>query len=268
MVAGMAVCGRFGKLRPVGMRVMLVSMEAPVGEPERSVALHCEMLRRATQEGCQLAVFPEMSLTGYVLPAEGHGMPAELGSRHVRALARATAETGVAALFGIAEANPAGKPFIAQVLATAGRVEGVYRKQHLGEGEDPHFAPGPGGGPWTLGGITFGVAVCADSQVPDAFAQAAAAGASAVFLCSGPGLTGRRTDEASWRSGYDWWRSECLRLLPPYARDFGLSIATATLAGSTVVEDYPGGCMLIDPRGDVIAEVDDWRPAVLVIEVS
>lgn len=250
------------------MRVMLVSMEAPVGEPERSLTLHREMLTRAKAEGCALAVFPEMSLTGYVLPSEGHGMAVDLDGPLVAALVQATADTGVAALFGIAETNPESSPFIAQVLAAGGRVEGVYRKQHLGEGEDPHFAPGPGGGPWTLADSTFGVAICADSQVPDAFREAAASGASVVFLCSGPGLTGRRTDEASWQSGFDWWRGECLRLLPPYARQFGLTIATATVAGSTAVEDYPGGCMLIDRQGEVAVEVDDWRPAVLVVEVS
>ncbi|HEY4669769.1 MAG TPA: nitrilase-related carbon-nitrogen hydrolase [Tepidiformaceae bacterium] len=250
------------------MQVMLVSMVAPVGEPERSLMLHRELLKLAKREGCALAVFPEMSLTGYVAPAHGQGMPVALDCRQVLALLGATVETGVAALFGIAEANPGKKPFVTQVFAAGGRVAGVYRKQHLGEDEGPHFAPGHGGGPWTFEGVTFGVAVCADSQVPDAFEQAAAAGASVVFLCSGPGLTGRRTDDASWRAGYDWWRGECLRLLPSYARQFGLTIATATLAGSTVVEDYPGGNMVIDPGGEVVLEGEDWHPTVVVIEVA
>jgi predicted amidohydrolase len=144
----------------------------------------------------------------------------------------------------------------------------VYRKQHIPPDEQPLFTPGDGGGPFELDGTRFGVAICADIERDDAFDQAAASGAEVVFLCAAPGLYGRRLDEASWRAGFDWWRGECLRYLPPRAQRLGIAIATATQAGSTQLEDYPGGCMAFDTRGNVMNELPDWRAGTLPVELA
>jgi predicted amidohydrolase len=61
---------------------------------------------------------------------------------------------------------------------------------------------------FAVGGAAFGVAICAEGGVDYPFDEPAAAGAGIVFFCAAPGLHGpRRTDEAAWRAGFDWWES-------------------------------------------------------------
>ena len=66
----------------------------------------------------------------------------------VRALLEGTFRRGVAALFGIAER--AGAAFhISQVYGHGGRLGGVYRKRHLGEGEEGWSSRSPPTSPST-----------------------------------------------------------------------------------------------------------------------
>jgi len=41
----------------------------------------------------------------------------------------------------------------------------------------------------------------------------------------------------------------------------------ATQAGSTVDEDFPGIAALIDPSGEVVDRLPDWRAGTLVVDV-
>jgi hypothetical protein len=51
------------------MRVLLAALNAPKGEVAGNLERHLAVLERARAEGCELAVFPEFSLTGSVDPA-------------------------------------------------------------------------------------------------------------------------------------------------------------------------------------------------------
>lgn len=249
------------------MRVLLAAMQCYPGDARASLRSHELLLSYADRERCELAVFPEMSLTGYIDPRVQPEAAVTIGSELVDSMVKASAERGVAALFGIAESNAAEKPFVTQVLAHAGEVHGVYRKQRIPPDEAPLFTRGAGGGPFDLPGLRFGIAICADIETEGPFEDAAAAGSDVVFLCAAPGLYGRREDDAAWRSGFGWWREECLRYMGPRSSRLGITIATATQAGSTPLEDYPGGCMVFGRDGAVAAELSDWRAGALVVDV-
>jgi predicted amidohydrolase len=183
----------------------------------------------------------------------------------VRALLEATARTGVAAVFGIAER--AGPVFhITQLYGHDGRLGGVYRKRQLGEGEEG-YQPGSDIGVFQLGAARFGVAICAEGGVDFPWDDAAAGGASVVLFCSAPGLYGRRTDERGWRDGYGWWLSAGLGDAARHARRLGVPVAMATQAGSTEDEDFPGLAALVSPSGEV-ARLPDWREGSLVVEAG
>jgi predicted amidohydrolase len=51
------------------MRVMLAALNAQKGDPEGNLARHLAVLDQARAQGCDVAVFPELSLTGSVHPA-------------------------------------------------------------------------------------------------------------------------------------------------------------------------------------------------------
>jgi predicted amidohydrolase len=168
-------------------------------------------------------------------------------------------------VFGIAERASDGF-YIAQLYAEGGRLAGVYRKRHLGEDETA-YRTGDRDGVFQLGAARFGVAICAEGEVELPWAAAADAGAAVVLFCAAPGLYGRRRDEESWRRGHAWWVQQGLGQAVGHAKRYGLWVAIATQAGSTVDEDFPGLAALVTPYGEVADRLPDWRPGALVVDI-
>jgi predicted amidohydrolase len=246
------------------MRVALAALCCPKGRS--NLDAHAEVLARAAALGCELAVFPEMSLGGSVEPASRPQWLLSLDSEPVRAMVELTGRTGVAALFGLAERCDDGAARISQIYAARGELVGVYHKRHLGEGEEA-FALGSEPALFRAGGVHFGVAICAEAGVDFPFDEPAAAGARAIFVCAAPGLYGRRTDDASWQAGHAWWESCGLADAVRHARRTGTWIGIATQAGSTVDEDFPGLAALVAPTGEVVDRLPDWREGLLVVDI-
>ena len=247
------------------MRILLAAVNVQKGDLEGNLARHRAVLDQARSQGCEIAVFPEFSLTGSVDPRRHPERTLTLDAEPVRAMLEATRQAGVAALFGIAEHE--GATFhITQVYGHDGRLGGVYRKRHLGEDEGG-YQIGQGPGVFQLGAARFGVTVCAEGEVDFPWTDAVAGGASVIFFCSAPGLYGRRTDEQGWRAGHAWWMSAGLGDAVGHARRLGVPVAMATQAGATEDEDFPGLAALVSPAGEV-ARLPDWRPGSLVVEVA
>ena len=247
------------------MRALLAAIPAQKGAPRDNAAAHIEVLEAGARSGCDVAVFPEFSLTGSIDPRLQPAAAIPVGSPAVAQVVEATARTGVGAVFGIAERS-SDRFFITQLYAHGGMLHGSYRKRHLGEGEES-FTPGDQAEVFRLGGASFGIAICAEGGVDFPWRQARQAGAPLIFFCSAPGLSGRRTDEAGWRAGLDWWEGCGLRDAVRHARGHGLWVAMTGQAGSNVDEDFPGLAALIDPQGTIVARLADWRPGTLVVDI-
>jgi predicted amidohydrolase len=229
-------------------------------------ARHERVLGEARDSGCRVAVFPEMSLTGSLDPGRTPKQLITLDDPIVAAMAGLTQETGVAAVFGVSERGRDGAAYITQVVADRGRIVGIQRKRHLGEGEERYTAADEDT-TVEIDGERCAIAICAESGVDRPFAHANAADAHLVLLCSAPGLHGRRIDEAAWKRGWEWWRGCGLGDARRHARERHLWIAMATQAGSAHDEDFPGIAALVDPDGNVRAELLDWREGALVVDV-
>jgi hypothetical protein len=203
------------------MRAMLAAARCGKGDVEANLAGHLRLLRSAAGAGCDLVLFPEMSLSGSVDPASQPERLIRLDHPAVAALAEASGDTGVGVCFGIAERSPSGDPHITQVFAAGGRVAGVQRKRHLWPGEEPFTAAGESH-VFEHAGTRFGVAICYEAGFDGPFDAAHAGGAGLVLFPAAPGLYGRRTDKESWRVGYSWWHDCALGLISFHASESGL----------------------------------------------
>jgi len=248
------------------MRALLAALRCPKGDVAGNLAAHVRLLSDAASAGCELAVFPEMSLTGSADPATHPERLIGLDHPAVAALAAATGETGAGACFGIAERSRSGEPHITQVFAASGRLIGVQRKRHLGEGEEA-FTAATQTAVFGHAGVTFGVAICAEAGFDGPFDAAAAGGAELMLFPAAPGLHGRRTGDDSWRNGFAWWEGSALGDAQRHARRLGLWVALAGQAGATADEDFPGLAALVGPDGGVAARLPDWRPGVLTVDI-
>lgn len=247
-------------------RLGLVEMRCEKGDLAGNLAATAAYLDEGRERGVDILAFPEASLTGYVDPTR---YPDAVLSLDHPAIAEFLALTRRAprttALAGVIEANPGGLPFITQLVARDGRLVGVYRKRTIPDEEAHLFAPVRAPGVFARDGLRFGVAICADIDCADLFAEHAQAGARIIFECAAPGLYGEQ-ETRDWRVGYEWWRGECMEKLGGYARANGVHIAVATQAGRTRDEDFPGGGYVFGPDGRCLAETSDWREGALWVD--
>src|SRR5215468_1930850 len=121
------------------MRVLLAALRCGKGELETNLASHLRVVAEARAAGCDLAVFPEMSLTGSADPGTHPGRLIGLDHPAVARLAGASGD-GLAVCFGIAERDASGAARITQLFAASGEIAGLQRMRHLGDGEEA-FVP-------------------------------------------------------------------------------------------------------------------------------
>ena len=244
------------------INIALVQMRCEKGAIDANLAAIAASIRSGVERGVDIICFPEMSITGYIDPTRRPEAVLRLDGPEVDRFVAMTQDTHITAIAGLVEANPQGKPFITQIVASDGKLLGFYRKKTIQDEEVEWFAPGSAVALFPHPKVTFGVAICADIDNAELFAALANDGARVVFEAAAPGLYG---DQATrdWQSGYTWWRDECRTKFGRYARDNGLYIAVATQAGRTCDEDFPGGGYVFGPDGACLSATPDWSEEVL-----
>lgn len=155
-----------GVLRP--LRVAVAQPAVVHGDLAATAAAHADAVARA---GARLVVFPELSLTGYVLDAPA----VALDDAAWAPLVSACAERGTTALVG-APVEESGRRSIAVVAVDGSGVRVAYRKVHLHGEERDRFTPGPGAVVVEVDGWRVGTAVCRDTGIAEHTAATAALG--------------------------------------------------------------------------------------------
>jgi predicted amidohydrolase len=247
------------------VRLLLAAITCEKGDVAGNLARHLEALAQGAAAGCDLALFPEMSLTGSVHQIDHPEHAVTLDDPAITELASAAGDVGVDAVVGIGE-RLGDDLCISQLHLSGGAVAGVQRKRHLGDGEEG-FVAHADTPRFSSGGLPFGIVICAESHVDFTWERSTAQGERLVCFCSAPGLDERCTSEETWRSGFEWWGTAGLADAQKQAERLGIWVAMATQAGSTVDEDFPGIAALVDPGGEVVDRLPDWRPGTLVVDV-
>jgi predicted amidohydrolase len=120
-----------------------------------------------------LAVFPELFLTGYTSAAA----QAATASDQVPAICRAAAQAGTAVIVGLSEERPEGVYDSALCVDRDGSVAGIHRKACLFGDERATFVPGA---QWTvveLAGLRVAPLICFEVEFPEPARAVARAGA-------------------------------------------------------------------------------------------
>jgi predicted amidohydrolase len=240
----------------------LVQMRCEKGAIDDNLAKIHAHLQTGVSRSLDIMCFPEMSITGYIDPVNRPEAVLRLDGPEVGRFVAMTGDLPVTAIAGLVEENPQGKPFISQIVASSGRLLGVYRKKTIPPDEDPWFTAGSALPLFQHPKVVFGVTICADIDTPSIFAELAGLGAQIVFEAAAPGLYGSQATR-DWPAGYQWWHQECHDKLGQYARDNHIHIAVATQAGRTHDEDFPGGGYVFGPDGACLSTTSDWSEGVL-----
>lgn len=249
------------------LRVALIQQVCEKAAIRQNLAALADELAKAASRQIDIAGFPEMNITGYADPTRYPQAAIRLDGPEIREFLDHTASFPGTVLAGLIEENPGSKPFITQIAARRGELAGMYRKVTIMDEEIEWFSAGDTVPVFHHENLAYGISICADMHNPDVFAACRQQGAQIVFELAAPGLYGEQ-ESRNWQSSYQWWDEECRTLLGGYAREHQYWIATATQAGRTIDEDFPGGGYLFAPDGERVFATRDWTPGTVYLEID
>jgi len=144
---------------PQVVTVGCVNFASVLHDKPATVAKMEGFVRDAARQGCDLVVFPELALTGW-LPGEPELVPGP----STDALAAVAAELGVHVIFGLEEQDPDAPDCVynASVVIAPDGILGTYRKIHLGIPLESRFTPGDALPVWQTRLGPIGVLICYD----------------------------------------------------------------------------------------------------------
>lgn len=237
------------------MRVAASQIDIAVADKQRNLATVERVLREASDQAVELVVFPECTLTGYVITdgsevaALAEPIPGEATGR----VAALCAELGVAAVVGLLERD--GERFFNTAVLLDG--EGVvahYRKSHLIHlGVDRLLSPGGSLPVFRTAWGPCAMLICYDQRLPEA-ARTLALGGARVILNPANLPRGAESHAAFFNRAR--------------ACENRVFVVNANRVGTERGFTFIGRSQVIDPRGSVLAEADDVSECLLVADIS
>ncbi len=239
------------------LRLALHQMDARVGDLAGNAAKIRDGLRRARDAGAQLALFPELAITGY--PPEDLLLKEHFLRDARAALDEVAAEAhDIVALVGFPER--AEDVYNALAVCSNGRVQAIYRKCRLPNygvfDEVRYFQAGRGGAIIEVDGHKVGLTVCEDIWVPGSpLLEEALAGATLVVNASA----------SPYNHGKGVRRE---RMIQQRARDNLCAVAFCGLVGGQDELVFDGHSVVIDHEGCVVARAAQFAEELLITTVD
>jgi omega-amidase len=237
------------------MRIALVSLDQAWLDRDANFARCEELVRAAAAVGCDLAVFPEMTLTGYCLDGAATGEAAH-GSPTLQRFGELAMRCQVDLIFGAAlVGEEGGPPHNTLCLARRnGEAAVLYSKVHPFSfaGEDRSLAAGASLGLASVAGLRLGTSVCYDLRFPELYSAMAPHCDAVINIANWPS---RRV--AHWRA-----------LLVARAIENQLFVLGVNRIGTDGTGlDYEKSSLAVSPEGVVLEPVTS-RDEMDVYEVD
>jgi predicted amidohydrolase len=246
-------------------RSIAVAQTIPVrGDVGANLEQHVRLLRVAAEGQAQIAVFPELSLTGYEI-ALANGLAFSRRDARLDPLVEEASCCSMTLIVG-APVRIGSRLHIGAFVVFPDRTVGLYTKQHLGAfstsasrdgvvppAEATAFHPGHRNPPVRFGGNTAAVAVCADTGRPSHPQEAADRGAR-TYLASMFAIPSELE-----RKSAD---------LGAYAARHSMAVAFANYGGPSGGLASGGGSAIWSERGELLSQLEATGAGVAVATES
>ncbi|HYP13447.1 MAG TPA: carbon-nitrogen hydrolase family protein [Bryobacteraceae bacterium] len=218
------------------------------GDVPQNVFRHMRLATMAAEQGVQLLVFPELSLTGYELSLAHRNAvrPDSSLLDPLRMLAKQACMTVVA---GAPVPNEEGELYIAALAFGPDESVVVYAKEYVHESELGVFVCGPGGPTLRVQEAAVALAICADAKHPEHAGRAAARGAD--IYAAGVMIT-----EEDYPKKVD--------LLSNYAAQHRMAVLMANYSGWSGGLESAGKSAIWSEAGAVVAASTGTEEALVV----
>ncbi len=171
------------------MRIALVSLDQEWLDKDSNFVKCQDSVKKAVDTGCDLVIFPEMTLTGFSPETESI-VESSPNSETLERFGKLSKKNGINIIFGVClMENSSEKPFNMLCLADAtGYVKPLYAKIHLFSyvNEDDYLSPGSKIVTEKIGDTNFGFAICYDLRFPELFSIMSSACRAIVVIANWP----------------------------------------------------------------------------------
>ncbi|HTT88001.1 MAG TPA: NAD+ synthase [Acidimicrobiales bacterium] len=240
------------------LRVALCQMDLVVGDLGGNVEKMVNALGRAEDTGADLAVFPELAITGYP-PEDLLLKPGFVADNQVALTKVAQATERCVAIVGFVDEGL--DLYDAAAVCVGGEVRGIYHKCNLPNysvfDEQRYFVPGSGAANlFVVGGARLGVSVCEDAWDPTGpISSQAAAGAELMVNINASPYYARRLAERQ-------------RMLATRAADASCGLIYVNMVGGQDELVFDGASMVFDAEGRLLAAMPQFEEEVAVFDIE
>ncbi|MDQ3679873.1 MAG: NAD+ synthase [Actinomycetota bacterium] len=240
------------------LRVALCQLDPVVGDLEGNVSRVLNALQTAEAAGADMAVFPELAITGY--PPEDLLLKPRFVEDNLEALEKLASRSGrCAAVVGFVDRDR--DLHNAAAVCAHGSVQGRYHKRLLPNygvfDEQRYFTAGAE--PSTLfiiGGVRCGVSICEDAWSPTGpVADQAARGAEVVVNLNASPYHAGRVHERE-------------RMLATRAADASCALVYVNQVGGQDELVFDGASAVFDGSGRLVTRAAQFEEAVLVVDLD
>ena len=246
------------------LRVALAQVNPTVGDLAGNAALIKEGVATAAAQGAQIAIFPEMALTGY--PVEDLALRPSFQQANRVALAQLASEIdpSIVAIVGyldqVVTTDGAGKPQNKVAVISGGAVKASYAKCHLPNygvfDEYRNFAPGNETLVVRIHGVDVGIAICEDLWIDGGItAQLAARKPGLVIVPNGSPYERNKDDVR-------------LSLVTQRARQAGAPLVYVNMTGGQDDLVFDGDSIVVSAAGDVIARAPQFEDGIMLVDID
>lgn len=239
------------------LRIALAQLNPVVGDIAGNEAKVLSALEDARAQGAQLAVFPELVLSGY--PPEDLLLKEHFLRDCRAALERIAAQVrDIVAVIGFPER--ADDVFNAAAVCADGAVRGIYRKQHLPNygvfDELRYFQSGDTPAFVEVDGVTVGLTICEDiwQPGPPLSAEALAGAPVIVNLSASPYHAGKGSQRE--------------RMIAQRARDSLAAVAFCAQVGGQDELVFDGHSFVVDHEGRTVLRAPQFTEGLHVVTVD
>jgi len=248
------------------VKLALAQIKTKLGVVEANLEKHLDFIQRAGREGCDLIVFPELSLTGYVLqdlvPTVAHRANAD--DPVFKELLAASRNIDI--VVGFAEEDVRNRFYISSAYLSQGKIVHVHRKVYLPTyglfDEGRFFAWGDSVAAFDTRFGRAGILICEDFWHTSSPYLLWMDGADLfLFTSASPG---RGLTSAPQLSTAQWVES----INQAYASIFTSFVIHSNRVGYEDGLHFWGGSTVFDPNGELIAKAPLEDEALTLCEID
>jgi NAD+ synthase (glutamine-hydrolysing) len=248
------------------MKLALAQLNTVLGNPQKNLEKHLELITQARQQSADLVIFPELSLTGYILQDLALEVAAHPSPQDPIFGPLFEASQNIDIVVSFVEHDRRHHYYIAAAYLADGELVHIHRKVYLPTyglfDEARFFAHGSQIRAFDTRFGRFGILICEDFWHASPPYLMWLDGAELLILVSaspGRGVTSEpRLESARWVE----------HITQAYASLFSYFVASTNRVGYEDGINYWGGATVHDPNGDKLAHGPYYEEALVYAEID